>query len=417
MSATGYVFISHGRADQEEAGRIVSYYERQGLRLWWGPRDLRQGQDVASQVQWALQNSGAVLVVGSDAARTSDSVRHEAAQAQRLGKPIFVARLSDVALGSSIPALNGGGTTFDAFGPDAQNNVNRLGEALQTAVRGSPPAPAQPFGSADAPQPYSSAPPAAASGAWTSTPSGAPSPAAQPSYAPPPPPYGAPSQQASYAPPQPSYGAPQSGYGGPQGGYPSNQGGYGGPGGHGAPAGHGGYGHSGSGGWNPGSAGPITGERDQLLRAYVRENHDYYLAKWYAMDATGSKNSFNIAAFFLTAFWLLYRKMYGYGFGLIGAFFVLNLLSLAISPALSPFITLLALSAAGYVGFMGNSLYRNQAEAAVARAMAMSPDPSARMHMLAQEGGTNIGAALGVLAAYLVLTFLLTFLVVGFYLW
>lgn len=50
-----------------------------------------------------------------------------------------------------------------------------------------------------------------------------------------------------------------------------------------------------------------TREKD-LLIAFVGIQHDYFLDKWKDMDQI--IRSFNIAAFFLTFLWFLYRKMY-----------------------------------------------------------------------------------------------------------
>ncbi len=62
---------------------------------------------------------------------------------------------------------------------------------------------------------------------------------------------------------------------------------------------------------------------EETIRKYVQKNADYYIAKWKLMSITGSKISWNWAAFFFTSLWFGYRKMYFYGF----LYITFNLLS------------------------------------------------------------------------------------------
>jgi hypothetical protein len=141
-----------------------------------------------------------------------------------------------------------------------------------------------------------------------------------------------------------------------------------------------------------------------MLRAYVGPNADWYLAKWRESDAAGGKNIFGVAAFFVSAFWLIYRKDFQLGFGILGGFLLLNILVvLGGAGGLQPLVGLIGLGAAIFVGFTGIKRYRQQAEQAIARASSMQPDPNARFHILQQEGGTNMGAVLGALGGWFVI--------------
>jgi hypothetical protein len=148
-----------------------------------------------------------------------------------------------------------------------------------------------------------------------------------------------------------------------------------------------------------GGRGAMNPDQEQLLRAYVRDNSNYYLGKWRDMDARGKRTSFNWAAFFLNALWLIYRKMWGLGLGILIGVLALNAIVLAISPFLSPIVSVLSIAVAIYVGLNGNNIYRRQAEREVARAAAGSPDMHGRMSLLSRRGGTNIGGAIGVAIA------------------
>jgi hypothetical protein len=151
--------------------------------------------------------------------------------------------------------------------------------------------------------------------------------------------------------------------------------------------------------WQPPGGPPLGGENEQRLREYVGPNSDYYLRKWGDMDRSGSSTSWNFAAFFLTAWWLAYRKMVVPALlvlvGIIAAA-ALGLLASEVRPALA-LVSLLFLGIPIFLGLMGNKLYRNQAQRALADPAAAHPGA------LQSRGGTSIGLALGLLAAYIVI--------------
>ncbi len=60
----------------------------------------------------------------------------------------------------------------------------------------------------------------------------------------------------------------------------------------------------------------IDGMNPQDLLAVVGTNTEYYIPRFRRISG-GKRLSWNWAAFLLTPFWLLYRKMYGYGFLMI----------------------------------------------------------------------------------------------------
>ena len=51
---------------------------------------------------------------------------------------------------------------------------------------------------------------------------------------------------------------------------------------------------------------------EDVIRAFVQKNADYYLLKWKLMAENNSKTSWNWASFFFVGFWMGYRKMYLY---------------------------------------------------------------------------------------------------------
>jgi hypothetical protein len=49
---------------------------------------------------------------------------------------------------------------------------------------------------------------------------------------------------------------------------------------------------------------------DELVKQFVGKNSDYYLRKWNSSQNPARRSGWNWAAFFLSVFWMAYRKMY-----------------------------------------------------------------------------------------------------------
>jgi hypothetical protein len=161
----------------------------------------------------------------------------------------------------------------------------------------------------------------------------------------------------------------------------------------------------------PGSSGPaapIDADHEQLARAYIGPNADYYLGKWRQIAANGKPNSWNWASFFLNAFWLAYRRMWMPALATLGAIFALQLAGLFI-PALGKLTAALSLGVCAFIGWRGNALYRAQTDRAVAQAGAMSQDRNGQTAWLQAQGGVGLPAALGLAAGFVLLWALIVF--------
>ena len=81
----------------------------------------------------------------------------------------------------------------------------------------------------------------------------------------------------------------------------------------------------------------LEGESAADLATVVRTNIPYYLPRFERMTKTGSRTSWNWAAFFLPSYWLLFRKQYLAGIAMLALEIfhtvILNLLTLACFPS------------------------------------------------------------------------------------
>ena len=145
----GQILISHDPQDAETAAYLANDLARQGA-----PVGLQPGGN-----EQAVDEAAALVALVSQASTASDQVWADADRAARAGKPIYVARLGDVSAQAYAPMPVRSWT--DAFGPNAQANVARLGEELRTVASRSAPAWG---GQPHAPNPYGSPAPGSRSG-------------------------------------------------------------------------------------------------------------------------------------------------------------------------------------------------------------------------------------------------------------
>jgi hypothetical protein len=146
--------------------------------------------------------------------------------------------------------------------------------------------------------------------------------------------------------------------------------------------------------------------QNEAFATFVGEKYEtYYQKKWQLR--LGQIAGFNVAAFFLGAVWLIYRKMYLYA--------AIFLAIIAVDIAVEMFYPLpetvghaVNIAIAVMFGVLGNSWYKTYADKKVNQISASFP-PEQMSAELAKQGGTNLAAAL---IATLVLLAL-----VGFGLW
>src|SRR3954469_5473040 len=182
-----HVFISHGSEDRDEAIALSDFIEARGIRTWIAPRDVRPGQDYSEQLQQAIEQCGAFVVLVTDKANSSPYVRAETEMAFSTGKPIFPIRQSEIQPAAGLAFFLKIRHWTDAFGKHGNAAMERLGLELD-AVCGRPgpaPPPAPPPPPSAPPPPHPVPPPAA--------PPATPPP--EPRVAPPPPPQPHPAAQ------------------------------------------------------------------------------------------------------------------------------------------------------------------------------------------------------------------------------
>jgi len=157
---------------------------------------------------------------------------------------------------------------------------------------------------------------------------------------------------------------------------------------------------------------------EEVIKAFVQKNADYYLFKWKLMAKNGSKTSWNWAAAFFGGWiyqlWFFYRKMFLYGILVYAVLTGLNLLiggaaglGLAAAGAdeelvnliVIPFSMLLTLAAILIFGFYGNYIYGKFVYENLKKLSLVAKDEEELKLLAINKGGTSVGYIfLGILA-------------------
>lgn len=151
-------------------------------------------------------------------------------------------------------------------------------------------------------------------------------------------------------------------------------------------------------------------EQEALYRAVIGRNHEYYLERFRRYDGAGKAGaSWHWPAFFITFFWMLYRKMWG----VAAAYVVLMLASYLILPTVGMMAGgvggMLAMSLVHLVAVMvlpalfANALYYRHCRNKIADTGALAHNPDAHSRELMRRGGTSeVAAAIGAIVTLLV---------------
>lgn len=127
----GYsAFISHASSDRDQASAICRSLEAKGFRCWIAPRDVRPGQDYASEIIRGIEASKAFVLVLSDNANKSTFVQAEVERAYSKGRSIFPIRIEEVIPSRSLELFVSTAHWIDAW----QGNVEEHSAALMKAM-------------------------------------------------------------------------------------------------------------------------------------------------------------------------------------------------------------------------------------------------------------------------------------------
>ncbi len=134
---------------------------------------------------------------------------------------------------------------------------------------------------------------------------------------------------------------------------------------------------------NSQGAGVYRPEESDMCRL-IGPNQGYYISEFAEMTRQQKRASWNWSAFLITPYWMIYRKMYGYGAAMLGSLFLLSLLD-------GWMVSLLLIAIYITFGILGNYIYMASLNKKAAQLNFLS-EPY-KNDYIAKNGGTNTTAA------------------------
>ncbi|MCM0647999.1 DUF2628 domain-containing protein [Clostridium swellfunianum] len=129
-----------------------------------------------------------------------------------------------------------------------------------------------------------------------------------------------------------------------------------------------------------------SGIKLQEAKTFVGKNADYYINKWSILKSSPKRINWNFAAFFLSIFWLGYRKMYNTLLIILGIFIVTDIVQVSIGIDINNAI---GYAISGALGVMGNSYYLNHMKKKIFKIKNYSSTEGEYYDMLEKAGGTS----------------------------
>lgn len=96
------IFLSHSSTDAAIAEEICEQLEKNGIKCFIAPRDIRPGKEYAEEINNGIDQSAAMVLLMSQSANSSPHVLREVEHAVSSNTPILVYKLEEVALSRSM---------------------------------------------------------------------------------------------------------------------------------------------------------------------------------------------------------------------------------------------------------------------------------------------------------------------------
>lgn len=137
---------------------------------------------------------------------------------------------------------------------------------------------------------------------------------------------------------------------------------------------------------------------DADIQRLIEIKSDYYIPKFQEIKSHTKKFSWNWATFLVAPYWMIYRKMYGYGAAVLGVAFLFSLVE-------SGFLSSLLLSGYVVLGMFGNNIYMDFLEKKAIQAKSMT-EPY-KTQFIIKNSGVNKNATIFTIIGYVLLEFIL----------
>ena len=127
------VFVSYASQDAAVANSVVEALERQGIKCWIAPRDVRPGTEYADAIVAAINEAKAVVLILSGIAVASSHVGRETERAASKHKQIIAFRIDAASLSRSLEYFLSNSHWIDVPALGLQAALGKLAEAVSQA--------------------------------------------------------------------------------------------------------------------------------------------------------------------------------------------------------------------------------------------------------------------------------------------
>jgi formylglycine-generating enzyme required for sulfatase activity len=131
-----HVFISFASSDAAVAHRAVTSLEQSGLRCWFSDRDIEPATSYPAVITDAVKNSGAVVLLLTEAANQSPHVVREIELAFNARRPILPVRIGGAAPSSDLQYFLSRSQWLDAGASLDEAELARVESRLRALLRG-----------------------------------------------------------------------------------------------------------------------------------------------------------------------------------------------------------------------------------------------------------------------------------------
>jgi TolB-like protein/Flp pilus assembly protein TadD len=137
-SRTHDVFVSYASQDVALADAIVAALEKNGLKCWIAPRDVRPGALYADGIIRAINDAKVMVLVLSANSIASKHVGKEVERASSKGRPIITLKVDAAPLTTALEHFLSESQWIDATAPGMPATLSKLAQAVRQGLAASP---------------------------------------------------------------------------------------------------------------------------------------------------------------------------------------------------------------------------------------------------------------------------------------
>lgn len=120
------MFISHAGPDKEAAESLCEELEKQGLRCWIAPRNVRPGFNYPEEIIEGVIRSKSLLLLLSEDTEFAGYVENEVERAKSYGRKIYTVRLDDVSIPKNLELFLGLPQWIDSWAVDYPERIQQV---------------------------------------------------------------------------------------------------------------------------------------------------------------------------------------------------------------------------------------------------------------------------------------------------